>query len=156
MSYVVRYSRVFQASADRAFDRALAADLTTLFVSRTAAIAPITEVRDQQGEWGTVGQERTIVLSDKTAMRETLTKVDRPRVFGYRITVVAGAMRLLVGGADGSWEFADEAGGCRITWSWTIDPATRPAAAAAPVFRAMWARHAAKAFDRIGDLLAAS
>jgi hypothetical protein len=154
MSYSLQYSRAYPTSPADAFDRVLVHDLRDLFSARTAAIAPIVEVRDQQGEWGTVGQQRTIVLSDGTAMRETLLRVQPPGEFGYRIDVVAGAMKLLVGGADGSWGFAVDGAGCRITWTWQVDPASALAAVAAPVFRLMWIRNAAKAFDRIGAALA--
>ena len=154
MSYLLEYSRAYTTSPADAFDRVLAHDLRDLFSARTAAIAPITEVRDQQGEWGTVGQQRRIVLSDGTAMRETLLRVQPPREFGYRIDVVAGTMKFLVRAADGSWAFAADGAGCRITWTWQVDAANAPAALAAPVFRLMWTRNAAKAFDRIGAVLA--
>lgn len=104
MTYTVQYSRTYPTTTSDAFGKVLAEDLTELFAARTAAIAPITEVRDQQGAWGTPGQSRTIVLKDGTTMRETLQQVRPPQVFAYRIAVVSGAMKLLVGGADGRWE----------------------------------------------------
>ena len=57
------FSRTFPAGVKRAFEEVLPYPLDRLFTQRFAAIPPVKQVRDQQGEWGTPGQTRTIVLS---------------------------------------------------------------------------------------------
>ena len=47
-----------------AFDRLIAAPLPEIFSRRFAAFPPVREVVDQPDDWGTVGQDRTILLAD--------------------------------------------------------------------------------------------
>src|SRR3954447_16195100 len=106
-------SRTYPAPVERAFDVVLPTPLPELFSRRYAALPPIREVRDQDGEWGTVGQTRTIVLADRGTMRETLVSVDRPRSFGYRISDIAGPMKPLAASVDGLWTFEAAGTGVR-------------------------------------------
>lgn len=57
-------SRAVQVPVEEALDRVLAHPLPELFRRRRLAIAPIREVRGQVGEWGTVGETRTIATTD--------------------------------------------------------------------------------------------
>jgi hypothetical protein len=113
-------SRTYPVSVERAYDGVLTTPLPELFSKRYAAIPPIREVRDQQGAWGTLGQTRTIRLADGGTMRETLTSVDRPHSFGYRISDVSGPMKPLVTEVAGEWRFEPAGDGVRITWAWTV------------------------------------
>src|SRR6478609_924922 len=108
-------SRTYPVPVERAFDVLLPTPLTELFHRRYAALPPIREVRDQDGEWGTVGQTRTIVLADRGTMRETLTSVERPHSFGYRISDISGPMKPLAAAVDGLWTFEPAGTGVRIT-----------------------------------------
>ena len=127
--------------------------LPTLFSRRYAVLPAIREVRDQAGEWGTVGQTRTIVLADRSTMRETLVSVDRPASFGYRIDEVHGPMRPLARSIDGLWAFEKAGTGVRITWSWTVHPASAPTALLMPAFGRMWQGYARQALERLEALL---
>ena len=60
----VSASRSIPVSVEAAYDAVLTMPLPRIFNRRYAALPPIREVRDQEGVWGTVGQTRTIVLTD--------------------------------------------------------------------------------------------
>ena len=153
MALELAQSRTYPVSVERAFDVVLPTPLPELFSRRYAALPPIREVRDQDGEWGTVGQTRTIMLADRGTMRETLVSVDRPRSFGYRISDIAGPMKPLAASVDGRWTF-DEAGtGVRITWAWTLVPTSSAAGLLMPVFDRMWQGYARQALEQIERIL---
>jgi len=150
---VLVQSRTVPAPVERAFDVVLPTPLPDLFRHRYAAIPPISAVRDQEGVWGSVGQTRTIVLADGATMREELTSLERPDGFGYRITGITGVMKALVGAVDGRWSFEPDGPGTRVTWQWTVRPASRAAALAMPVFGLMWRGYARKTLAEIDALV---
>ena len=127
--------------------------LPTLFSRRYAALPAIREVRDQAGEWAHVGQTRTIVLADRSTMRETLVAVDRPRSFGYRIDELHGPMRPLASSVHGLWSFEEAGTGVRITWSWTVHPASAATGLLMPAFGRMWQGYARQALEQLEKLL---
>src|SRR5690242_4009682 len=92
----VEASRLVAVAPDLAFDRLIAAALTEVFSKRYAAFPAIREVRDQPGDWGTVGQSRQILLADGGRLRETLTEVDRPRSYSYVLDEIHGPLRPFV------------------------------------------------------------
>ena len=96
--------------------------LPRIFSRRYLALPSIKEVRDQDGEWGTVGQTRTIVLADRGTMRETLTSVTPGKSFGYDITPGSGPLKPLVAGAQGLWSFAPAGSGVEVSWQWVVEP----------------------------------
>ncbi|MEI7054437.1 SRPBCC family protein [Nocardioides sp. CCNWLW239] len=138
-------SRAIPAAYETALARVLPAPLPQIFGRRYAAISPIAEVRDQAGGWDSVGETRTIVLSDGATMRETLTTIDAPSSFSYEITPLTGPLKLLVGHVVGRWSFAPAGTGTRVTWSWSVTPSSRVGAVAMPVFGWMW-----KGYARLG------
>ena len=137
-----------------AFARMMPMPLDQLFTSRSGPIPPIRETREQPATWDTVGQSRLIVLADGGTMRETLTTVDHPHAFGYDITDLTGAFRLLVASASGRWAFEPDGTGCRVTWSWTIHPRGPIGPLAMPVFGRFWHGYARKALTRLDSQLA--
>lgn len=145
-------STIVPVPVEEAFDRVLPHPLPEIFKHRRLAIPPITEVRGQEGEWGTVGQSRTIVTSDGGTLLETLTAVHRPSNFDYTIATVSGPMKLLVANAKGSWAFEPAADGTRITWTWVLTPTT-VGRLAMPVFGAMWHGYARQALGEIEAIL---
>ncbi len=149
------YSRTYPVPVGEAFDQTLAVPLTELFRTRYGAIPPIVEVRGQMGEWRDVGQTRTIVLKGPGGgtLRETLTSVDRPSSFGYDLSDISGPMKPLVGGVEGLWSFAAAGTGTRITWQWTVHPASAGAAKAMGAFAKMWQGSARNAFDALEEHL---
>lgn len=153
MALELAASRTYPAGVARAFDTVLPLPLPYLFAHRYAAIPPIKQVRDQDPVWSTIGQTRTIVLGDGGTLVETLTEVDRPRTFGYRLSDITGPMKPLVTGVDGRWSFESAGTGVRITWAWTVHPRGRVGSAAMPVFARMWRGYARVALARIEDAL---
>jgi hypothetical protein len=109
---------------------------------------------DQEGEWGReVGQTRTVRTSDGGAMRETLTELDRPGRFGYRIDEIRGPMRPLVTHLDGRWTFEPAGAGTRITWSWELTPTSALTAPLVRVVGRMWHEYARRALAELDPLL---
>ena len=148
-------SRYVPVDPEHAFDVLLVAPLPTIFDRRYGAMPPVREVRGQDGEWGTVGQTRTIVTTDGGTLLETLTVVDRPRRFGYVLTDVHGPMRPLVRTVDGVWSV--DAGGHRLPRHLGLDPAPDRGAARLlmPLLARMWHGYAHRALERVEQLLVA-
>jgi Polyketide cyclase / dehydrase and lipid transport len=149
----VESSRTVPVAQEQTFDVVLPEPLTGLFSRRYLVFPPIREVRDQAGQWGTVGQSRTIVLSDGGTLRETLTSVERPSSFGYRIDQIRGPMKPLVSGIKGRWGFEPSGTGCRITWSWTIQPTNGATARLLPLLGRMWQGYARQALEEAERIL---
>jgi hypothetical protein len=146
-------SRTFPAPVQRAFEVVLPAPLETVFSRRFGALPPVRKVRDQDGTWGTVGQTRVIELADGGTMTEELTAVRPHEEFSYRITDVTGPMKALVASLDGRWAFEPAGTGARITWAWTVHPASSFAELAMPVFGWLWRGYARQAMEEIETLL---
>src|SRR6478735_5996779 len=153
MALELSASRTYPVPVERAFDQLLPTPLPALFSRRYAALPPVREVRDQDGEWGTVGQTRTIVLADRGTMRETLLSVDRPRSFGYRISDVSGPMKPLASSIDGLWTLEEAGTGVRVTWAWTLHPASSAAGLLMPAFARMWRGYARQVLDELERIL---
>ena len=152
--YRVSASRTVPVEITRAFDVVLTEPLPRLFSRRYGPMAPIREVRDQTGGvWGTVGQTRRIVLTDDGAMTERLTSVDRPSSFGYVISDLKGPFKALIASLDGAWTFEAAGTGTRITWSWTLQPASSTASYALPVFARLWRGYARQALEEVEKVL---
>ena len=149
----VARSRTYPLDPERAFDAVHALPLPDLFARRYAALPPIREVRSQEGEWNAVGQTRTIVLADRSTMRETLTSIDRPRSFGYRIDQLHGPLRPLAASIDGRWSFEESGTGVRVTWAWSVRPSSAATALLMPAFGRMWQGYARQALEEIERLL---
>ena len=137
-----------------AYDAVLPMPLPLIFSRRFLALPPIKEVRDQAGEWGTVGQTRTIVLADRGTMRETLTSVTPGTSFGYDIQPLTGPLKPLVAGAEGLWSFAGAGDGVEVSWRWSVTP-TRAGAFVMPAFARMWQGYARQALEEIEQALLA-
>jgi polyketide cyclase/dehydrase/lipid transport protein len=146
-------SRTYPVTVDRAFDAVLTLPLPDLFSRRYAALPPIREVRDQDGTWGTVGRTRTIVLADRSSMRETLTSVERPSSFGYRLDQLHGPLKPLASSVDGRFDFTASGTGVRVTWSWSVHPASTATALLMPAFGRMWQGYARQALEEVERLL---
>ncbi len=145
-------SRTYPVERDRAFTRTLTWPLEELFCRRYGPIPPIAGT-DQEGEWGAVGQERPIRTGDGGSMRERLVEVDPPHRFAYEITGVTGPMKPLASRIEGSWSFDEVGTGCRITWRWTIHPASGVSALALPAFGRFWNAYARRSLDHLEELL---
>lgn len=145
-------SRTYPVARDRAYELTLNWPLDELFHRRFGPIPPIVGT-EQDGPWGTLGQERTIRLGDGGTMRERLVVVDGPAIFAYEITGITGPMKPLAGRIEGSWAFAEVGTGCRITWSWTVHGKSAISGLVFPVFGFFWKGYARRALDHLEDLL---
>jgi hypothetical protein len=147
-------SRTYPIAVEDAFARTLATPLEELFNQRYLALPPIVRV-EQDGEWTTAGQVRTIHTGDGGVMREELTSVEAPREFTYDLRPQGGPMKPLVARVEGVWRFAPVGTGCRIEWAWTVHPVSAAGGVALPAFARMWKGYAGRALDRLEDLLLA-
>ena len=145
-------SRVVAVPHNEAMDRFIPIPLPEIFNRRHLALPPIKRVEGQEGLFERVDQTRTIHLADGGSMVETVTVVNAPTVFGYAIDQVKGPLKPLARQILGTWTFAPEGSGTRITWRWEVDPSPvgRPLM---PVFTVMWRGYAAKALERLATLL---
>ena len=152
MTLHLERSRAYPVTVEHAWHVVLPTPLDQVFTRWFGPLPPVREVRDQVGEWGTVGQTRTIVLADRGTMREELTVVEPHERFGYRISDVTGPMKAFAAAVDGTWTFAPAGTGVRVTWAWTVHPAPY-AGLTMPVFGRLWHGYAGLALERIETLL---
>jgi hypothetical protein len=153
----VAESRAVPVSLEAAYAGTARVPLAELFVHRHLALPPVTRVDGQDGEWAReVGQTRTIRTSDGGSLHETLTVLDPPHRFAYRIDQIRGPMRPLVATLDGEWTFAVADSGptprTTITWSWELTPTsplTRPVVALVGRMWHGYARHALATLESI-------
>ena len=150
----VEQSRTYPVAVEETFDRLLPVPLPELFASWFGPLPPI-RATEQDGTWGTVGQQRTIRLAEGGSMRERLVSVDRPHRFDYEITGFAGALKPLVERVDGAWVVEPVGTGSRVTWSWDLHPRGRVGAVAVPVIARLWPGYARAALARLETLLLA-
>lgn len=145
-------SRTYPLPVEDTFAGTMPLPLERLFSKRFGPIPPISHTT-QDGVWATLGQVRTVHLADGGSMREELTIVDPPHVFGYELTEVTGPMAPLVTRVEGTWTFEPVGTGSRITWSWTVYPKGAVGRAAMPVFARFWNGYARRSLDRLEGLL---
>ena len=150
----LRARRAVPVPVQEAYAAVLPMPLPRIFRRRYLALPPIRDVRDQDGEWGTVGQTRTIVLADGGTMVETLTSVSPGVGFGYDIVPTSGALKPLVTGAQGLWSFAPAGSGVEVAWQWVLEP-TRAGSLVMPALGRMWQGYARQALEEVEQALLA-
>jgi hypothetical protein len=146
-------SRLVPVEPTVAFDRLMAARLPEVFSRRYAAFPAVRQVTDEPDEWGTVGQTRTILLTDGGRLRETLTSVDRPRSYAYVLDDIHGLLRPFVSTVAGVWSVTPEGTGARVGWVWTLHPNTSPARLTMNVIGRMWNGYADRALIELETIL---
>ncbi len=149
----VAQTRAIPVAVDDAYRATLPIELPTLFRRWYGPIPPIKEVRDQGGEWGTVGQTRTIALTGGGTMCEELIRIDRPSSFAYRITDVTGALGPLVDHIDGEWTFAPLGTGTEVGWHWTLHPKSALTRPGVVLLGKLWRGYARGALAELSDEL---
>lgn len=142
-------SRIVAGDVERTFDRVLPMPIETIFVRWQGPLPP---VRSTEGPvpWQQPGQQRRVNLVGPGWMIETLTEVERPHQFSYRLGQIHGPMRALIATVEGRWAFRATAGGTEITWSWAVTPRA-PLRWLLPVFTRFWrgyAEQALRSLDR--------
>jgi hypothetical protein len=151
--HLVEVSRVVSVEPGVAFDRLMNARLTDVFTRRYAALPAVIDVTDQPDDWGLVGQTRTIVLADGGRLRETLTGIERPHGFAYRLDGIEGPLRHFVHTIDGVWTIAPHDGGALIGCAWTFYPKASPARLTTSVIGRMWTGYADRALIELEAIL---
>jgi len=151
----VACSRTVPFPVESAFAFTLPEPLPRLFRRWWGPLPPITGVEGPV-LWGEVGQVRTIHTADGASMREELLTVEAPHRFGYVLTELTGAFRLLAASIEGTWSFDPVGTGTRVTWQWTIHPADSPVAVALPALGLLWMGYARRALDQLDELLVAT
>jgi hypothetical protein len=151
--YVMKCSRAIPVDVQTAFDRTLPIPLATIFSRWYGPIGPVRTVRDQAGEWGTVGQTRTVVQAGGTTLREELTRVDAPHAFSYTLSNISGPLAPLAAHIDGEWSFLPAGAGTEVSWRWAVHPKSAIGALALPVFARLWQGFARRALEQLADEL---
>jgi hypothetical protein len=149
--HVMTQSRAIPVDPESAFHRTLVTPLPGLFRRRYGPIAPVKAVLGQTGEWGTVGQTRTVTQVGGGTMREELTLVDPPRAFGYTLSGITGPLAPLVNHIEGLWSFTPVGTGTDITWRWEVYPKSSAATVAMPVFARLWRGFARQSLEVLSD-----
>jgi hypothetical protein len=93
-----------EASIEDAFRHIVPIDLTSIFTGY-GPLPAVTQTRDQSGAWDAAGRTRTVVFSDGSTARESLTEHEHPNRFAYTIDHFTGVLRLLASEARGEWWF---------------------------------------------------
>ena len=153
---VVQESRAIPAPVEQAYEWLLPAPLTSVFDRWFGPIPAVREVTDQEGDWGTVGASRTIRTADGGSLREELTTVEPPHSLAYTLSDVTVPMKLLVSQVEGRWTFEPAGTGVRVTWAWTVHPASQLAEIAMPLFGWLWKGYARQALERVEEGLLAT
>jgi hypothetical protein len=151
MTLELTASRVVDGDVDRTFSLVLPMPLEQLFVRWYGPLPPIRST-DGPLPWQTPGQQRRVDLVGPGSMSETLTEVEPPHHFSYRLDDIHGPMKGLIAAVDGRWAFAPHGAGTEITWSWSVTP--RPATRwLLPVFGRFWQGYADRALQQLDALL---
>ncbi len=107
-----------------AFCHVVPIDLTSIFKGYRFLPAVIgTEA--QTGNWDTIGQTRTVNLSDGSSAKELLTQYQKPDYFSYVVSDFSGVLGLLITSAVGEWWFDSNdlsPNSTLIRWSYTFIP----------------------------------
>ncbi|GAA1215685.1 SRPBCC family protein [Rhodoglobus aureus] len=113
----------------------------TRFYPRFGPLPAVIEVREQSGEWDTVGRTRMLMLSDGGHVIETITDTEVPALFAYELSEFQRLFGTLVSGARAEWRFEPRQSGSLIRWSYTFF--ARPARGWIVwlVVRLWWARY---------------
>lgn len=148
-------SRVVARDAAQTFELVLPMPLNLLFVHWYGPIPPI---RSTEGPvpWQAVGQRRRVNLVGPGWMTETLTEVEPPDHFSYRLENIHGPMSGLVAAVDGRWSFtpapADSEDHTLVTWTWRVTPRTLTRGLL-PAFARLWTGYADRVLLTLDELL---
>lgn len=122
-----------QCSIDKAWDVFVPVALPDVFPRGKGPIPAVVAVTDQTASrWDTVGTSRSVHLSDKSIVTETITHVRLPSnnnkpaaEFGYRVSGFARPLSWLATEAHGYWTFTpddNDDSTTRIAWRYTFTP----------------------------------
>ena len=113
----------------------------TKYYPKFGPLPAVVGVRDQTGPWDTVGQSRTLVLSDGSSVVETITDADSPTFFAYELSNFTKLFGKLVAGARAEWRFERIDTGTSIRWTYTFHAKRGRGWIVAAIVRLFWARY---------------
>lgn len=151
-STLMEQSRAIPVSPEDAFAKTLPMPLPLIFRRWFGPIGPVKSVHPT-GDWGTVGQTRTVTQVGGGSMREELTLVDAPRAFAYTLSDITGPLAPLVVKVEGEWLFAPAGTGTDVTWRWLVYPKSDLTGRALPVFARAWRGYARQALEELSHQL---
>jgi hypothetical protein len=152
-SVVVEQSRAIPVTPEDAFADTMAINLPELFNRWYGPIPPIKAIAGQTGQWNSIGETREIVLAGGGGMDETLTLVDAPKAFGYRIDHLRGPLSPLIDHIEGLWSFEPCGTGTRVRWQWTLHPTSVITAPLVLGFARIWRGYAGHALETLSNHL---
>ncbi|MGC1469378.1 MAG: SRPBCC family protein [Sphingorhabdus sp.] len=112
----VKITRTIERPITEVFDHVMNVDLTRIFPSLASTSMPT--------GFHTVGQQRTNILRNGTQLTETLTIVERPHRFGYRMFDFSSpTLSDNLSHIEGGWVFVDNGNGTTsIEWIYAFVP----------------------------------
>lgn len=97
-------------------------DVPTVF-SGYGPMAAVVEVREQQGDWGQVGQTRKIILADGGSLVEEITAYHESELLAYQLKDLKGPLRILAREIHGEWHYySTDKDQTRIEWQYDFLP----------------------------------
>jgi hypothetical protein len=147
----VEQSRAIPIGRDAAFNGTLDMQLPVVCRRRYGILPPISRM-GQEGNWGTVGQTRTLAFRGGGSLRETLTNVDRPRSWSYTLSDFTGPLAALLSQIEGEFMFSPAGTGTRITWRYIVRARSSLAAPVLPLFAWSWRGYARQTLEELSDL----
>lgn len=126
LSTAATVTMTIEASREKAFLHIVPIDLASIFTGY-GPLPSIRETLKETGPWDAAGQSRTVVFSDGSSARETLTSYEYPSRFAYRITDFTGVLRLLAIEARGEWWFESVPDGATTSIRWRYEFISRSA-----------------------------
>ncbi len=136
----------------QAFDIVAPIDLSRIF-KRWGPFPGVRGVRNQTGDWDTVGQSRNPDLTDGTASYEEITEYTANHSFAYELTGFTNALGHLIQGVRGEWTFTPDAGGTLIRWTYEFKPLHRRQILVRRVLAPLWRRYMQNSIDAAASVV---
>jgi len=121
----------------------------TVFYPKYGPLPAVVKVRHQPATWDTVGFTRTLKLSDRSSVVETITDSTRGEFFAYDLSDFTRLFGMLVSGARAEWTFTEEAEGTRIHWAYAFHPLPGRGWIVQAIVRFFWAPYMRRVLPNI-------
>ncbi len=115
-----RVAKTVEVDRERLFDYFIPIELPHIFTG-FGLLPAVVKVSGQTGNWDIPGHSRTVHLSDRGTIVETVTSCQRPELFSYQLSNFTGGFGLLVADAIGIWKFNEiDRTTTEITWEYSF------------------------------------
>lgn len=102
------------------FDFVAGEDVLPKILTGYGLVPAVASTSDVSGPWDQVGSHRIVHLADGSTAEEMVTQYNRASYFAYRVSNPSFALKYLMTEARGQFWFAEEAGGTRVSWTYTF------------------------------------